>query len=89
MTIENAGALCPGANKEGIIKMETKKVLIKRAFMFNGTPTVVGKIIDLPRIFALEMCAANKAEFAKEADVKVTETKEKAASAKEEQKNAK
>lgn len=40
---------------------QTARVL--RAFYFDGKAVPVGETIELPRIFALEMKAANKIEF--------------------------
>jgi len=51
-------------------KIETTKVRILRSFYFEKKPTVVDEEIVLPRIFALEVCAANKAVMVAEAEQK-------------------
>lgn len=38
------------------------KVTVLRAFLFNGKATEVGKVIDLPDRFALEMLHVGKVE---------------------------
>lgn len=43
--------------------MQTKTVRVLRAFFLDGKPTKVGTTIELPAVFALEMCAAHKAEL--------------------------
>ncbi len=40
---------------------EKQSVRVERPFYFNGKPTQVGQVIELPSIFAREMIAAKKA----------------------------
>ena len=42
---------------------KVQSVRVTRAFYLNGKPTKVNETIELPRILALEMKAANKVEF--------------------------
>jgi len=60
LTIENAGELIPGNNSNKEVAMQTKKVKVLRAFYFQGKEIKVGEVTELPRVFALEMIAANK-----------------------------
>lgn len=43
--------------------MQTKHVRVVRAFFYNGKPTVVDSVVELPSVFAAEMVAAKKAEW--------------------------
>lgn len=54
-------ALVAGSHPEN--NMQTKKGRVLRAFYYQGKPTVVGQVVELPRVFALEMAAANKLEL--------------------------
>ena len=42
-------------------KKEPKKVRVVRAFYYERKPVKVGEVVELPHIFALEVCASNKA----------------------------
>jgi len=66
LTIENTAALVSGAaSKEAV--MQEIKVKILRAFIDHQKKVVrVGDTVTLPKIFALEMIAANKAERVEE-----------------------
>lgn len=41
--------------------MKTHHVKVLRAFIWQGVPTTVGEIVELPAGFALEMVSYNKA----------------------------
>lgn len=43
--------------------MQTKQGRVLRAFYYNGEPTKVDAVVTLPKVFALEMAAANKLEL--------------------------
>jgi hypothetical protein len=61
MTLTAAGsALVAGSVLENT--MQTKRVRVLRAFMYNREPTKVDSILELPLPFALEVIAAKKAE---------------------------
>jgi hypothetical protein len=75
LTCENSGALVPGGPPARAIEEErndmkaqqptaqpeTLKVKVLRAFYYKGTPVEKDAIVELPRIFALEMRDAKKA----------------------------
>jgi len=42
---------------------QTTSVRVVRAFYLNGKPTKVNETIDVPRLLALELKAANKVEI--------------------------
>jgi hypothetical protein len=82
LTLENASALVSGGVSAAAIEQERKdmqanplkpklpetlKVKVVRAFMFNRERQEVGSTPTLPRVFALEMQAANKVELLPEA----------------------
>ena len=53
---------------------QTTSVRVVRAFYLNGKPTKVNETIDVPRLLALELKAANKVEIvATKAEPKVEE----------------
>jgi hypothetical protein len=56
------GNIWDGAISKGGV-MQTKTILVLRAFYFQGTLNPVGAIVTLPSFFAVEMKAANKAEI--------------------------
>ena len=62
LTTQNTGAALVGrpANLEERMKTMTVKVL--RPFYYNREALKLGATVELPAVFALEMCAANKAE---------------------------
>jgi len=73
LTLENASALVAGGVKAADIEKERKvmqaqkpaqpatlKGEVVRAFYYQGKLLKVGEKLELPRIFALEMHAANK-----------------------------
>jgi hypothetical protein len=80
LTLENAGALVSGGVSASAIAQERKdmkapqpgaqpttlKVRVLRAFYFSGKSIAVKTELELPRLFALEMQAANKVELVKE-----------------------
>lgn len=53
--------------------MQNLTVKVIKSFYFQGKATKVGDVIPLPRVFALEMMAANKALKAPEKPVKPKE----------------
>jgi hypothetical protein len=66
LSVENAGAfLVPGralSTEETMQALQTKKVRVLRAFTDHTKKVVkVGDTVELPKVFALEMIAANKA----------------------------
>lgn len=74
LTLENASALVPGGGarktKENDMQVQKPgaqpanvKVKILRAFYYQGKPLAKDEIVTIPRLFALEMAAANKAEI--------------------------
>ena len=77
LTLESASALVPGGVTASDLAKEKKlmqaqpqqqqpktlNVRVLRPFYFEGKPTKVDQTITLPRVFALEMKAANKAEI--------------------------
>ena len=80
LTLENAGALVPGGVTASDIEKERKvmqaqkpappatlKGEVVRAFYYQGKLLEVGAKVELPRIFALEMHAANKLRFIEKA----------------------
>jgi len=48
-----------GVFPEGTMEMKTVRVV--RAFYYQGKSLAVDTVVDLPKLFAAEMCAANKA----------------------------
>jgi hypothetical protein len=61
MALTAAGsALVAGSVLENT--MQTKRVRVLRAFMYNREPTRVASTLELPLPFALEVIAAKKAE---------------------------
>lgn len=82
LTIENAGALIPGKiTKEDF--METRTVRALRGFYFDRKVVKLGTIIKLPKIFAIEVCASNKAEMVDPAIEEKSEAAEKSAETKD------
>lgn len=75
LTLENAGALVPGGASPRAIEQEknemkaqqtpappaTLKVKVVRAFYYQGKAVEKDAIVELPRVFALEMRDARKA----------------------------
>ena len=53
-------ALVAGSHLEK--DMQTQSVRVVRAFYYQGKPTKVGTLVELPKVFAKEMIAAKKAE---------------------------
>jgi hypothetical protein len=53
-------ALVAGSHLEK--DMQTQSVRVVRAFYYQGKPTKVGTMVELPKVFAKEMIAARKAE---------------------------
>jgi len=45
------------------MQLQTQKVRVTRMFYFDRKPQRVGDVVELPKIFANEVRAANKAEF--------------------------
>lgn len=83
LTLENAAALVPGGPSPRAIQEERKdmqqtqpraqqpqtlKVKVLRAFYYQGKAVDVNSTVALPRVFALEMAAANKAALVTEAE---------------------
>jgi len=56
-------ALVAGSSQESPMQVQLTKVRVVRAFYFDKKPTKVDTIVEVPKIFAAEMVAANKAEF--------------------------
>lgn len=74
LTLENAAALVPGggaqANKENDMQQQKaaqqnqmQEVRVLRAFYYQGKPIEKDSVVKLPKLFAVEMRAANKVEF--------------------------
>lgn len=75
LTLENAGALVPGGPSPRAIEEEKKamqaqqtpaqpktlKVKVVRSFYYQGKPIEKDAIVELPRVFAMEMRDAKKA----------------------------
>jgi hypothetical protein len=58
LTMENSGA----ALVAGVpLPRNTSRVRVLRPFLVDGQPAPVGAELTLPKIFAAEMCGANKA----------------------------
>ncbi len=63
LTVENSGAaLIAGRPLQTEHSMKTKKVTVIRAFYFNREIQALGRVVELPSVFADEMIAAKKAE---------------------------
>ena len=69
MPLSAAGsALVAGSSQESTMQAQQKQpqtasVRVVRAFYLNGKPTKVNETIDVPRLLALELKAANKVEI--------------------------
>jgi len=69
MPLSAAGsALVAGSSQESTMQAQqaqpqTQSIRVLRAFYYQGKPTKVDEILDLPRLFALELQAAKKVEF--------------------------
>lgn len=98
LTLENASALVPGggaqANKENDMQQQkaaqqnpVQKVRVLRAFYYQGKPIEKGSVVELPKLFAVEMRAANKVEFVEPAPAAPAEP-EKSDAGKKERGNA-
>ena len=75
LTLENAGALVPGGVSPRAIEEEQKimqavqqatqpktlRVKVLRSFYYQGKPVEKDAIVELPRVFAMEMRDARKA----------------------------
>ena len=71
LSTTTAGPLVSGSTQEPNdmaqpANIPTRRVKVMRAFYYKSEPIPVGAIVDLPVIFAKEMCAANKAVFVKD-----------------------
>jgi len=56
-------ALVAGGFTETTMQLQTQKVRVLRTFYFDRKAQKVGAVVELPKIFAIEVRAANKAEF--------------------------
>lgn len=88
LTLENAGALVPGGVSPRAIEQErnamqqqqapaqpkTLRVKVMRPFYYQSEPIEKNAIVELPRVFALEMIAAKKAEAVKLTEAAATST---------------
>lgn len=70
MPLSAAGsALVAGSSQESTMQAQQQQqpqvvnARVLRSFYFGGKATKVGDILELPRVFALEMRAAHKVEF--------------------------
>ena len=45
------------------MQLQVAKVRVVRAFYYDKKPVKVDTVVELPKIFAAEMVAANKAEY--------------------------
>lgn len=81
LTIGTASALVAGGgahpqketdmqNRQAAQQNPMQKVRVMRAFYYHGKPIEKGSTGELPKLFALEMRAANKVEFIDEAPAK-------------------
>ena len=81
LTLENAGALVPGGVPPRAIEEEKKmqaqqtqaqpktlRVKVLRPFYYQGKPVEKDAIVELPRVFAMEMRDARKALVVEVAD---------------------
>jgi len=67
MALTAAGsALVAGSSQENTMQVQSQEVRVLRAFYFKGEPQKVGTKVTLPKILAIEVRAANKAEFVDE-----------------------
>lgn len=64
------------------VTMKTAQVRVKRAFFYNGEPTKVGAVLEVPAVFAAELIAAKKAERVSDEPAKTDKPQEPAAKAK-------
>lgn len=55
--------LVAGAQQENPMALQIKNVRVTRAFYYQGKLLPVGATTPLPKVFALEMKAANKCEL--------------------------
>ena len=62
LTLENAGALVAGKKQTKEEIMEFVTVVAKRGFYWERKLVKPGEKIRVPKIFAIEACASNKAE---------------------------
>ena len=60
--LASGSALVAGSVLE--TSMQTRHVRVVRAFYFNGEPTKVGAIVEVPSVFGAELIASKKAEAA-------------------------
>lgn len=60
--LASGSALVAGSVLE--IPMQTRYVRVLRAFYYNGEPTKVGAIVEVPAVFGAELIASKKAEAA-------------------------
>jgi hypothetical protein len=56
-------ALVAGSAGRKDMQIQNRTVRVLRAFFIHGKPTKVGDVLELPKLFALEMHAAKKVEF--------------------------
>lgn len=70
LTLENSSALVGGGNsrtgkkEENMQQLQTKTVRVLRNFYYQAKAIEKGTVVTLPKVFAIEMIAANKAEAA-------------------------
>ena len=64
LTVENAGALCPGINSPEAVMAEQIAVKITRNVIYNGEELKAGSTVNLPKVVALGFISVKKAEKA-------------------------